>query len=479
MVGLKRKLVATVAAAVLACAATSPAAWAETLGDALVSAYRNSHLLDQNRALLAAADENVAQAVSALRPVLSFTANYFRQRSQPHRLTPIFDDDFDITGYKRVTSYSEQSSVELAMQMTLLDFGRNKASIAAAKESVLATRASLVSIEQNVLLGAVQAYVNVRLALEIQSLRQNYVSVIGEELRATRDRFDVGEVTRTDVALAEAQLAEARAALAAAEGDVRVARESYKAAIGSYPGKLAALPKTPRLPASQEAALAIARREHPDMIRQQHLVKVADLNIELANANMRPTVSARATAGLTGGAGDSDAGTQSLGVTLNQTLYAGGRLSSQLRQAQMQREAQRASLHQTSVTLDQNLGTAWAQVDVSAAQISASARQIEAAQAAFQGLREEAKLGARTTLEVLDAEQNVLDARAARVQAEAQRYIYVYQVLAAMGKLTVKDLNLGIPTYDVTGYYNLAKDAPTVSFQGESLDRVLKALGKQ
>lgn len=477
MVGLKRKLAATAAVALLTFAAT-PAAWAESLADTLVAAYRNSHLLDQNRALLAAADENVAQAVSALRPVITYSANYYKQRRLNDIASPVFNGSgFDMV---RTESFAEQTTVELAIQLTLLDFGRNKASVEAAKESVLATRAGLVGIEQDVLLTAVQAYVNVRLALEIQNLRQNYVNVIGEELKATRDRFDVGEVTRTDVALAEAQLAEARAALASAEGDVRVARESFKAAVGHYPGKLASLPRAPRLPASLDAAQAVARREHPNIIRQQHLVKVADLNIELAKANMRPTVSARGAVTLSGGAGNSNHYAQeSLGVTMSQTLYAGGRLSSQLRQAQMQREAQRAALHQTAVGLDQNLGTAWAQLDVSAAQISANQLQIEAAQVAFQGLREEAKLGARTTLEVLDAEQNVLDARAARVQSEAQRYFYVYQVLAAMGKLTVKDLNLGIPTYDVTGYYNLAKDAPVVSFQGESLDRVLKALGKQ
>lgn len=477
MIGLKRKLAAGVAMAVLSFAAPLSQAWAESLGDALVSAYRNSHLLDQNRALLAAADEDVAQAVSALRPVISFTANYQKQRRLPDAPSPALVDGEIV--FNRVTSFTEQATVDLAVQLTLLDFGRNRASIDAAKESVLATRAALVGIEQDVLLTAVQAYVNVRLSLEIQNLRQNYVTVIGEELRATQDRFDVGEVTRTDVSLAEATLAEARAALAAADGDVRVARESYKAAIGNYPRKLSALPRAPRLPGSVEAALAVARRAHPDMIRQQHLVKVADMNIELANANMRPTLTARATAGLSGGAGTSTGyDSQTIGVTASQTLYAGGRLSSQLRQAQMQSEAQRAALHQTAVLLEQNLGTAWAQLDVSAAQIDANARQIEAAQVAFQGLREEAKLGARTTLEVLDAEQDVLDARAAKVQSEAQRYFYVYQVLASMGQLTVKDLNLGIPTYDVTGYYNLAKDAPTVSFQGESLDRVLKALGK-
>lgn len=468
MFGLKRWMAGTAAVAAMAFA---PQAQAETLGDALVSAYKTSHLLEQNRALLAVADEGVAQNIAALRPVINFIAEYGKTRTlaDPTALT-------DLTGRE---SFREQATVSLAIELTLLDFGRSKARTEAAKEAVLATRAGLVGVEQDVLLKAVQAYVNVRLTLEIQNLRQNYVNVISEELRATKDRFDVGEVTRTDVALAEATLAEARAALAAAEGDVLVAREAYKAAVGHYPAVLSAPPKAPSLPGSLDAALSVARREHPSIIAQQHTVKAADLNIELAKANMRPTVGVSGTLGASGGAGSNlDYNSQTLGLSMSQTLYAGGRLSSQLRQAQMQREAERAALHQTAVTIEQNLGNAWAQLDVSAAQIDANNRQIEAARVAFEGLREEAKLGARTTLEVLDAEQDVLNARAARVQSEAERYFAVYQVLATMGKLTAKDLNLGIPTYDVTGYYNFVKDAPVVSFQGEQLDRVLKSLGK-
>lgn len=475
MSGLKRMMAATAAMAVLAFA---PAVQSETLADALVDAYRNSHLLEQNQALLASADEDVAQAVAQLRPVISFVANYDKTRNVPDYPSARFVGGSVISA--RQTSFSEQTTAQLAIELTLLDFGRNRATIDLRKETVLATRAALVDIEQDVLLGAVQAYVNVRLTLEILSLRQNYVNVISEELRATRDRFDVGEVTKTDVSLAEAQLAEARAALASADGDVRVAREAYKAKVGRYPGKLAVPPRAPALPRTVEAALAVTRREHPSVIQQQHLVKAADFSVEYAKANLRPTVGVSGTFGLSGGMTErNNFDSQSLGLTMRQTLYAGGELSSVLRQAQVKREAQRAAQRQTILTLEESLGSAWASLDVTAAQIAANTSQIEAARIAFDGLREEAKLGARTTLEVLDAEQDVLDARAARAQTEAERYYRVYQVLAGMGKLTVKDLNLGIPTYDVTGYYNFVKDAPVVSFQGEKLDRVLKSLGKE
>jgi outer membrane protein len=163
---------------------------------------------------------------------------------------------------------------------------------------------------------------------------------------------------------------------------------------------------------------------------------------------------------------------------MSQVIYSGGLLSSRKRQAQMNREAQRALLHETVLQLEEDVGAAWAQLEVSAVQIEANDAQIVAARLAFEGLREEAKLGARTTLDVLDAEQDVLDARAARAQSEAERYFRVYQILATMGRLTAEDLNLGIPTYDVTGYYNAVKKAPVGSWQGEQLDRVLKALGK-
>ncbi|SEN50351.1 outer membrane protein [Gemmobacter aquatilis] len=462
MFGLRQWLAASAATVVMAAA---PVAQAETLADALIAAYKTSHLLDQNRALLRTADEDVATAVAGLRPVMQFVAQATRQ----HRI-------YDRGGIKQNI---DTAAVALSFDLTLFDFGRTQASIDAAKEAVLATRAGLRGVEQSVLLNTVQAYVNVRLAQEIVDLRRNNQRVIGEELKASQDRFDVGEVTRTDVAQAESALGAARASLAAAEGDLLVAREAYKALTGAYPGKLATPPAAPKLPKSLEQAVAMAMREHPDMIQQQHQVKAADMVVAQAEANMKPTIGLSTRFGRTSGilVNEFDEGTTSL--TMSHTLYAGGKLSAQYRRALAQREAQRSALLNTTVTVEQNAVNAWSSITVLGAQIAGNSRQIEAAQVAFEGVREEAKLGARTTLEVLDAEQDLLDARAARFQTEAERYYSYYSLLAATGQLTVEKLNLGIPTYDVAAYYNAVKDAPATSYQGRALDRVLKAIGEE
>jgi outer membrane protein len=441
--------------------ASAGGAGAETLTDALIAAYRNSNLLDQNRAVLRAADEDVALAVSTLRPVIALRAQSGYGWAEIN--TP--------TGQS--ISEGLSASLTLTADLTLIDFGRNRLGIEIARTSVLATRQALIQIEQEVLLAAVQAYVDVRLSQEVVALRQSNLRLITQELRAAQDRFDVGEVTRTDVAIAEARLAASRSSLATAEGDLLVAREAYKAATGAYPGRLAALPRAPALPASLEEAQGVARATHPLIHQAQHLVTISGLQIDLARAAMKPTIGL----GVTLGTDDEGLDSANLGLSLNQTLYAGGRLSALLRQAIAGQDRSRASLQQTAVVILQNVGVAWAGLRVANASIEASDRQIRAAQTAFDGVREEAALGARTTLDVLDAEQELLDARNARLQAEAQRYVGVYQVLATMGLLTVDHLQLGIATYDPEAYLNAVEKAPAHSAQGKKLDRILEKIG--
>ncbi len=439
----------------------APMAGAETLTDALIAAYRNSNLLDQNRAVLRAADEDVALAMSTLRPVVSMSG---------------------LTGWRRAESSGAigprvneglSASLALSAELTLLDFGRNRLGLEIARESVLATRKSLLDVEQQVLLAAVSAYVDVRLAQDVVALRQSNLRLITQELRAAEARFEVGETTRTDVAIAEARLAASRSALAAAEGDLLVAREAYKAATGAYPGRLAPPPRAPALPRNLEEAQSVARSTHPLILQAQHLVTIADLQVNLAEAGTKPTVGLSANMSV-----DQDGyRSESLGLSLNQTIYAGGRLSALLRQAIAGKDRSRASLQQTAVGILQNVGVAWANLAVSAASIQASDEQIRAAQTAFDGVREEAAAGARTTLDVLDAEQELLDARNARLQAEAQRYVGVYQVLSTMGLLTVDHLQLGIATYDPEAYFDAVKTAPSHSVQGKKLDRILEKIG--
>ena len=446
------------AVAVAALGLTGTVASAETLADALAAAYKNSKLLDQNEALLRAADEDVAQAVARLRPVINFVAEANSTDLDPD--TPA-NDEFTTT-------------LTLAMQWTLLDFGRNRLGVEIAKESVLATREALKDLEANVLLSAVSAYVDVRLQAEIVALRQSNVRLIGQELQAAQDRFDVGEVTRTDVAIAEARLAAARSGLAAAQGDFKVARERYKAVVGAYPGNLAGLPPLPKTARSMEEARMIALRGHPDILQAQRQVTVARLGVEATKAEMRPTVTLEG--GLTESV-DSDVQRSSVGLSFNQTLYAGGALHSAHRAALAQKEAAEAALLQTTITVGENVGNAWTALEVAGASIQAGTLQVQAAQTAFDGVREEATLGARTTLDVLNAEQELLDARATKLQAEAQRYVGVYSLLSSMGLLSVEHLNLGVPTYDPALYYNAVKNAPITSPQGKKLQRILDKIG--
>ncbi|MDH3263620.1 MAG: TolC family outer membrane protein [Paracoccaceae bacterium] len=448
----------TLRAAAAAIVLVSGAAGAETLADTLADAYRNSNLLEQNRALLRAADEDVAQAVAALRPVVDFIAS-----------ARYFDPAIPSTG--RNTS----ASLDLTASITLLDFGANRLAIEAARESVLATRAALLGLEQQILLGAVQSYMDVISAAEFVRLREANVRLITAELRAAEDRFEVGEVTRTDVSIAEARLAGARANLAAAQGDLQVAREAFRAAVGREPGALSGPGRAPATAASLDEARAVAVRTHPALRQAQHEVSVAEFNVERAKTAVRGRLTGDVGVGLNQD-GDGDA---SVGLSFRQPIYQGGALSSAYRQALAARDAARASLLSTRLAIEQEVGTAWAILQVTAAQIEASDRQIRAAQVAFEGVQEEAKLGARTTLDVLDAEQELLDARTLRLDAGSAQVVAVYRLLSAMGLLTVEHLGLGVPVYDPGAYYDAVRNAPATSVQGRRLDRVLESLGRE
>ncbi|MBQ0751172.1 MAG: TolC family outer membrane protein [Roseovarius sp.] len=441
---------------------------AETLADALKSAYLNSGLLEQNRALLRSADEDVAQAVASLRPIIDWT-------------TGISLDSTD-TRAQGVNRNNTSTSLNLGITGSLLlyDFGRSDFLTESAKETVLATRQTLISVEQFVLLTGVQAYMNVIRNQEFVALRQNNLRLLREELRAAEDRFEVGEVTRTDVAQAESAVALAQSGLAAAQGDLTRAIEEFREAIGRDPGVLQTPGDLPQLGENVDAAKAAALRRHPDLLQAQHNVAAAELNIRAAEAALLPTLNLTAQVGASEDLDGSDMSRNgSLGVELRGPIYRGGRLTSQQRQAMAQRDAQLAQLHLAGLQVKQDVGDSYANLRAARASRTASREAVRAAQVAFDGTREEATLGARTTLDVLDAEQDLLDAQANLISANADVVIAAYSVLASIGELTARDLNLGVQTYDPAAYYELVKDAPiTSSPQGQKLDRVLRALGK-
>ncbi|MCL4675230.1 MAG: TolC family protein, partial [Pararhodobacter sp.] len=347
---------------------------ADTLADALVAAYRNSNLLEQNRALLRASDEDVQQAIAAIGPVVEFVTTA-------------------LTNTDRAPEY--RLSFALQATATLVDFGRGRMAIDATHQQVLSARAGLIVVEQNVLYDAARAYLMLFTDLQAVELQRNSVTVIAEQLRAARERFELGDSTRTDVAIAEARLAAAQSALAAAEGNVAVAREQYNLSVGQYPRGLSQPPRLPNLPATLAAAQDIARRNHPAITQAQHQVNAADIGTEIARTQRLGTVTgslgaeASTTRTPMGVTGSSDI-TASMRYAI--PLYNGGRLNSLERQSIARGQAQRAALHQTVAVVQQAVASNWAQLQVARARLAAGDLQIEAAQSAYDAVRAEVEL---------------------------------------------------------------------------------------
>ena len=290
-------------------------AGAGSLQQTLVDAYNNRSLLLQNRALLRAADEDVAVAAAALKPVLSWSSSLQRQFGS-RNAAPL-----------NTTSGISTNSVNLDVTaaLTLYDGGQNKLAVDAAKEAVLSTRQSLVLIEQQVLFSAIEAFVKVRRDIEIVGIRKNNMRVINEKLRAAQDRFDVGEITKTDVAFAEARLAASTSALAAAQANLVQAKEAYKQAVGAAPGKLSAPKKAPNLPRKASEVKATALRAHPELLALQHDIKQAELNVLRAEAGTGMTVKLSGSLSYLDSEGDNFSNLNSFGVFASGPIYSGGR----------------------------------------------------------------------------------------------------------------------------------------------------------
>jgi len=442
---------------------------AENLADALVGAYNTSGLLEQNRALLRAADEDVAIAVSSLRPVIDWSTQVSRS--------------FRDTGTSLIarTTYSSTFFTGVTLDLLVYDGGASKLGVQAAKETVLSARQTLVDIEQSILLRAVSAYLGVLLQGENVSLRINNVRVLGEELRAAEDRFEVGEVTRTDVALAESRLAASRSNLADARGRLVNAQAEYTNAVGHAPGTLAGQPAVPQRAASVEAAQDLAMRNHPLIIAAQHGVSAAELTVLQTSKDLGPTASFSASAGISENWNNSDYN-HNAAAALNfvQPIYRGGRLAARLRRSMALRDSQRSNLLTVQRDVVQSVNDAFVRLEVARASLVATNERVRAAQVAFDGIREEATLGSRTTLDVLTAEQELLDAQTTRISDMAERSFASYELLARQGLLTAERLGLGVQIYDPTIYYNMVKGAPAqISKQSRDLDRILEALGKR
>lgn len=435
------------------------AAAADGLSAALADAYRNSDLLEQNRYLLRLQDENIAQQVAGLRPVISFVAS----------------SRWDFPADRQT------DRVGLQAELLLYDAGGRRQLRDAARETVLATRQSLVGLEQQVLLDAVTAYMQVWRDMQVVSVRESNVRVISQQLRAAEDRFELGEATNTDVAQAEAQLAQARGALVTAQGNLMISRELFTLAVGRDSNGLSGPGALPALPDTQAEAEAIARQSHPSILSLRHGVQSDQLTLAAARSDYGPQITLNANTGFDSAFSGARESSTTITLQLTQPIYQGGRLTSAERSALATLHATEAELNQTTRQVLQGIGNAFAEIRIASASIQASQQQIRASRLAFEGVQEERALGARTTLDVLDAEQALLEARIGLIEAQASLYTASYRLLSAIGLLTVEHLDLNVPEYDPTAYFNAVRNAParSLSVQGDRLDSVLERLGRE
>lgn len=471
----KMKLRLWVSVAILSVSAA--VAQAQTLADTMTMAYRNSGLLEQNRALLRAADEDLAQAVAALQPIINWSGEVKTTRiigQAPAGSTVVrgAGGALELVEYPARGFVQTETTAQIALsgQLLLHDFGASGAGVSAARELVLATRASLLSVEQTVLLRAVQAHLNVRRAQEVLAVRRSNVTLLEQQLTAVRQRLEVGEVTRTDVSFLQARVESARAEVAAAEGDLAQARAEYRAVTGQNPGRLSAGSPI-RLTRGQAEAERYAQVNHPAVVEQRHNVAAAEFNVTRAEASMKPRTVLQGQVGV-----NQDFGVgQSLALQMTGPVYSGGALPSQVRQAMARRDAARSGLHLVADNVRQEVANAYAILRVTQLAIDASDGNVRASRSAFNGLQEEVSLGARTTLDLLDAEQRLVEARLGVVSSQIDAVLASYNALAATGLLTAQHLQLPVQIYDPS--YRLVDDPEVVrSTEGAALERILRRI---
>ena len=372
---------------------------------------------------------------------------------------------------------TETYAASLNASLNLYDGGRSRDAVEAAKTAVLAARASLVNIEQSVMLSAAKAFLTVRRDQQIVSLARNNVDVLKQQLQAAEDRLAVGAATRTDVAQTRARLAAAQAVLAANRGGLAISAQSYIAVVGTPPVNLAYPPRLPDMPGSLASAEEIALRTHPLMQASHLSEKVAAIDLRRARNARLPSLSANVNIGVRevylGGVNLSSGDSSTASISLSQPIYTGGRLSASIRQAGAMLERRMAETSNTRSQVRQQVSTAWFQLQIARASISANRLQIEAAQYAFEGITEEANLGARTILDTLNAKQEVLTAQNSLIKAMHDQRIAAYSLLSAMGLLTPDNLDLGIQLYDPSENFNRVQNAPIRTFEaGKILDNI-------
>jgi outer membrane protein len=439
----------------LSAALLATGARAETIGGALAKAYLNNPDINQQRAAVRAQDENIPKANAGYLPNVSAQASA--------GLTDLYGTGLGASTPDPYRQDTRPRGYGLTVTETLWNGNRTENSIRQAESNVFGTREQLRNTEQNVLLSAVTYYMDVLRDTAILDLDRNNVEVLQEQLRQTQDRFNVGEVTRTDVAQAEASLAGARATALGAQSQLQASLANYRQAIGDDPKSLSPVaPLSRQLPKALPEAIAVSQVEHPAIVAMLHGVDAAALQVKIAEGALYPT------AGLTGQVQKNfdvagyPVGSQTLTTSLMGQItvpiwdggatYAGARQAKeQLGQTELQTDLQRDKVRAAVVA-------AWGANENSSGVLRAARAEVQAAEVALAGVREEAKVGQRTTLDVLNAQQALLNARVQLVTAQHDSVVNSYSLLSAVGRLSIQTLGLAVPEYDPRVHFDQVKN---------------------
>jgi outer membrane protein len=433
---------------------------ADTMRWALTQAYVNNPGLSSQRTAVRATDESVPQALSGYRPRVSLSASVGPQYSDSLTKSAGFGTAAASSSAK-VTGTTASQSYAATLQQTLLNGNATASRTRQAEQLVSAARETLRNTEQTILLNAATAYMNLIRDAAILSLQRSNVEVLQEQLRQTRDRYDVGEVTRTDVAQAESRLAQARATLLTAESNYTTSRAFYRQVIGVEPGRLDPASPVDRLsPSTLQQGILLARARHPAVTTAMFNIDAALFQVKIAESSLYPTVSAVAQVQKTFGTTPLSLETFNASAfgQVNIPIYQGGSEYSIIRQAKETLSQRRTDLDNQRDTQQQFLVQTWGQLEAAKAQVQATQTQVNAAEIALNGVREEARVGQRTTLDVLNAQQELVNARVALVTAQRDRVVASYTLLQAVGGLSPTVLQLDVPVYDPTVHYHQVRD---------------------
>ncbi len=427
----------------LALAAT---AHAQSLEDTLTTAYNSNPTLQAERARLRTTEEGEVQARSARLPSVAADASISRQHSES-------TSTFVFGGVPQVNSSESDSTPKnysLSASQSIYRGGRTDGAIDQASALVMAGREGLRAVEQTVLVDAVTAFMDVRRDQEVVSIRRNNVDVLAQQLQAARDRFEVGEITRTDVAQAEARLSGAQAQLSAAQAQLAASRAAYQRVTGEPPATLEEPPALPPLPDALADAAELAFNNSPQLLAAQYSEEAAQHAIRVARGALRPEVSIQATASAardSNFSGDERDSTSIVG-RVSMPIFTGGLNRSRVRAAVAQEEQARHQVREARRLVTEGVTNAWSGYVTSLAVIESSQQAVRANEIALEGVQQEAFVGIRTTLDVLNAEQELLDSRLTLVTAERDSYVAGYRLLQAMGLLSAEGLGLDVQPYE-------------------------------